>query len=244
MVWKHNYEKDRNRRLKKKFGIDLQEYWILFENQDGCCALCNKHADELKEIYPRYKYSPLHVDHDHTTGKIRGLLCVGCNTSLGRLGDNEESILKVLEYLKGRQLMQNFEVLLRRPVSNDADELITLVKEHCEENDLEYDEESIKMYLYLQMTQLPSIVAVLDNKVVGAISFAILPDHFKSNKFYAEKLAVFVSKDQRKKGIGTALLDRAEEVCRQQGVKEFYFKGSYGPKGYSEIEKQYKKELG
>lgn len=140
--------------------------------------------------------------------------------------------------------MQEYnELLLRRPCPSDADELISLVEEHCVDNNIDYDAESIKVYLYVQIAQMPSIVAVLNNKVVGAISFVILPDHFKKNKFYGEKVAVFVSKDYRGKGIGTALLDRAEEICKQQGIKEFYFKGPIRPKGYTETDRQYKKEL-
>lgn len=139
--------------------------------------------------------------------------------------------------------MQDYDLLLRGPVTNDADDLIKLVKEYCEEHNKDYDEENIKMYLYVQMKQVPCIVAVLDNKVVGAISFIILPDHYKSDKFYAEKIAVFVSKDQRNKGIGTALLNKAEEICKQQNVKQFYFEGPVRPKGYKEVEVKYVKEL-
>ena len=135
------------------------------------------------------------------------------------------------------------ELLLRRPVPNDLEELIELVKEYCEDNHIEYDEKTIRTYLIVQISQLPSVVAVQDNKVVGAVSFIILPDHFKADKYIAEKMAIFVSKEYRNKDIGTKLLNKAEQVCKEQGIKQFYFKGSIRPKGYKEIERQYMKEL-
>lgn len=61
--------------LLKLYGIAVHGYNRLFEEQQGCCAICNRHQITFKRR--------LSVDHNHTTGKVRGLLCVACNTDLG-----------------------------------------------------------------------------------------------------------------------------------------------------------------
>lgn len=89
---KRNPDKAREYNFKSKYGITTKEYDELYTGQSGCCALCSKHSTELSR--------PLCVDHDHETGKVRGLLCSTCNSGLGKLGDNEEGLLKALEYLR------------------------------------------------------------------------------------------------------------------------------------------------
>jgi Recombination endonuclease VII len=66
--------KGKNGQLKASYGIDLSAYNQMLQIQKDCCALCQRHKS-------KFKYS-LHVDHDHTTGRIRGLLCARCNTDL------------------------------------------------------------------------------------------------------------------------------------------------------------------
>lgn len=61
--------------LKQRYGITPAIYQDMFEKQKGCCAICGKHQLEFKR--------KLCVDHNHETGTIRGLLCSGCNYSLG-----------------------------------------------------------------------------------------------------------------------------------------------------------------
>lgn len=73
--------------LKYKFNLTLEEYDKMFEAQNGVCAICG-----LPEIARR-----LAVDHDHKTGKIRGLLCANCNISLGWYEKNK---IEVEEYLR------------------------------------------------------------------------------------------------------------------------------------------------
>jgi hypothetical protein len=65
----------REKRLLKKYGIGLGQYDMLLRLQNGTCALCLRPPKNL----------PLHVDHDHGTGAIRGLLCHRCNRGLGYL---------------------------------------------------------------------------------------------------------------------------------------------------------------
>lgn len=72
---KNNKEKIRDHLLKRRFGITLEEYNQILENQNYCCKICERHESKFK--------ISLAVDHDHETGKIRGLLCSKCNTTLG-----------------------------------------------------------------------------------------------------------------------------------------------------------------
>lgn len=78
----------REQSLRTKFGITTTEYEARLASQGGVCALCRK---------PQ-KTNRLAVDHDHNTGRIRGLLCMNCNTSLGRF---ENIIPEFLAYLRG-----------------------------------------------------------------------------------------------------------------------------------------------
>ena len=81
----------RNTNLLRSYGISLDDYTALLKKQNYKCAVC------LREYTTQRK---LVVDHDHETGKIRGLLCHYCNRGLGLLGDTRESVERVLEYLK------------------------------------------------------------------------------------------------------------------------------------------------
>ena len=74
--------------LKNKYGITLEEYYEMAK--DGC-DICGKTVEENK--------GTLIVDHDHETGKVRGVLCTVCNTGLGKLGDNVKGLTRALEYL-------------------------------------------------------------------------------------------------------------------------------------------------
>ena len=82
--------KNRKKNLMKNYGLTLEQYDQMFENQGGVCAIC-----EETNISDRR----LVVDHNHKTGKIRGLLCYRCNV---RVGFMEDKILtsKTKEYLK------------------------------------------------------------------------------------------------------------------------------------------------
>jgi len=74
--------------LKNRYGITVEEYDEMAK--DGC-DICGKTSEENKGY--------LNVDHDHETGKLRGVLCLTCNTGLGKLGDNVEGLTRALEYL-------------------------------------------------------------------------------------------------------------------------------------------------
>ena len=84
-------DEQKNRKLKRKYGITLDEYNLMFLKQQGNCLICSIHQSILKR--------PLVVDHCHNTGKVRGLLCSNCNTALGLLKEDEEIIKNLLEYI-------------------------------------------------------------------------------------------------------------------------------------------------
>jgi len=89
---KNNPEILRNIHLKRKYGITVEDYNKILQEQKECCMGCRKHQSEFIKV--------LCVDHCHTTGQIRGLLCNNCNRSLGLLGDNISTIENLLNYLK------------------------------------------------------------------------------------------------------------------------------------------------
>jgi hypothetical protein len=90
---KSNPKKTRGYNVKKLYGISLAEYEALHEKQSSCCAVCGVSANDSAK-------GRLHVDHCHSTGAVRGLLCSNCNTSLGLLKDDPERIKKLLTYLE------------------------------------------------------------------------------------------------------------------------------------------------
>lgn len=90
----------RERQLKHKYGIDFEEYSRLLKEQDGCCAICKEDRNRTSGDNPeKWNYA---VDHDHSTGKVRGLLCNQCNRGLGMFKDEPELLEKALQYLRSR----------------------------------------------------------------------------------------------------------------------------------------------
>ncbi len=83
--------------LKWKYGVTLAEYDVMFEAQGGVCAICGKPeiATDKSGVVKR-----LAVDHDHDSGKIRGLLCFKCNSMVGFVQDDSDIFLKVSDYLR------------------------------------------------------------------------------------------------------------------------------------------------
>ncbi len=81
----------RKSKLKYYYGITLIEYDQMFEDQNGVCAVCGNMNDSGQR---------LSIDHDHKTGKIRGLLCHRCNVALGYAKDSVDLLEKLIKYLK------------------------------------------------------------------------------------------------------------------------------------------------
>lgn len=84
------YRKQKDEALRKNYGINLDQYEILAEVQNHRCKICNK--PEMGKA--------LAVDHNHGTGKIRGLLCQNCNMGLGKFQDSVEFLSEAIKYLK------------------------------------------------------------------------------------------------------------------------------------------------
>jgi hypothetical protein len=86
-------KQQRTSRLKRAFGLSLAAYRSLYKKQKGKCAICGKRGSG--------KRKRLFVDHDHRTGKVRGLLCNKHNRGLGHFNDDPLLLLKAAHYLKG-----------------------------------------------------------------------------------------------------------------------------------------------
>lgn len=78
--------------LKKTYGITLDEYEVLADKQNNACAICGKECATGKMLA---------VDHNHKTGKVRGLLCFSCNIAIGHLAvdDGPELLSKAINYI-------------------------------------------------------------------------------------------------------------------------------------------------
>lgn len=82
-----------NRYNLKQYGITYAQHQAMFAAQGGRCAIC-------KSDKPGSKGKGWHVDHDHKTGTVRGLLCHFCNTAIGSLKDDPDLLRAAAEYLE------------------------------------------------------------------------------------------------------------------------------------------------
>lgn len=78
--------------LRKKYGITAAQYDLIFTLQDNKCAIC-RGTDSRGN-------GRMHVDHDHSTGKIRGILCQACNVTLGKMHDSPSLLRAAALYLE------------------------------------------------------------------------------------------------------------------------------------------------
>lgn len=83
--------------LKKKYGLSVEDYQTLFDKQDGKCACCSTRLNIVKS---NNGHDTACVDHNHKTGKVRGLLCNHCNRALGLLKEDAEVMKKLISYLE------------------------------------------------------------------------------------------------------------------------------------------------
>jgi hypothetical protein len=77
---------NRNYHLRRRYGITAEHYDRMLEEQSGLCAICRERP-------------AAHVDHDHATGRVRGLLCFNCNQALGNFTDRRDFMLAAIAYL-------------------------------------------------------------------------------------------------------------------------------------------------
>jgi hypothetical protein len=83
-----------NRSLIYKHGITIEDYYRILAKQKGKCAICRTE----KPGHSRMLF--FCVDHDHKTGKVRGLLCDDCNLGIGKLKDSRGNLLRAWRYLR------------------------------------------------------------------------------------------------------------------------------------------------
>ena len=81
---------DKESYLNRNYDISVREYQDMLVSQCFRCLICNKGFDEAKP----------HIDHNHTTGKVRGILCSNCNTGLGMFRDSTLNLANAIVYLK------------------------------------------------------------------------------------------------------------------------------------------------
>ena len=82
-----------------RHGISSDDYNKMLSRQNGCCAICGDELENVKCVTC--------IDHDHETGKVRGLLCLLCNNGLGMFRDNPEVLMRAAEYLEGKKESKN-----------------------------------------------------------------------------------------------------------------------------------------
>lgn len=85
---KANFDKIRDQKRQKIYGVSRELFDAMLQNQDHKCAICKTPVDHGSAL-----------DHCHTTGKIRGILCSCCNTALGKFRDNIDNLNSAIEYL-------------------------------------------------------------------------------------------------------------------------------------------------
>jgi hypothetical protein len=84
----------KNSKLKQAYGISLDEFNVLLNNQNNCCAICTQPFSSKKMSEKPF------VDHNHKTGKVRQLLCLNCNSIIGYSRENMLVLKAAIKYLK------------------------------------------------------------------------------------------------------------------------------------------------
>lgn len=84
---------NRNSAYKRRYNITLEDYNEMLVAQGHCCAICSCGSWESRD-------GRLHVDHDHQTGEVRGLLCYKCNVGLGSFQDDPAGLRAAADYLE------------------------------------------------------------------------------------------------------------------------------------------------
>jgi hypothetical protein len=85
-------KKSNDKRRHEKFGLPQGWYTTQYEKQNGSCAICYGQQEGKPKDFA--------IDHNHSTGQIRGLLCNRCNTSIGKFKEDPEILLNAIKYLK------------------------------------------------------------------------------------------------------------------------------------------------
>ena len=100
-------EKDKNRDRIRKYGIGTEDYNRMYIKQKKVCKICKKRGPQMRKSGI---VLDLHIDHNHQTGRVRGLLCTYCNNSLGMLDEAIVTFLRAILYI----LTDRFIYLIKR----------------------------------------------------------------------------------------------------------------------------------
>ena len=87
--------------LRRRYGMTLEEYRYLLVSQGGVCAIC-AHPETRKNPKNNKVYD-MAIDHNHKTGKVRGLLCTACNNGLKCFRDNSKLLWWAIHYLENKE---------------------------------------------------------------------------------------------------------------------------------------------
>ena len=90
-------EKNKDKLLRKRYGITFKQLDIMIESQNNLCYICGKIECRIRS---NGKSRELSVDHNHETGQVRDLLCSKCNLVVGNCDESIEILLKTIEYIK------------------------------------------------------------------------------------------------------------------------------------------------
>ncbi len=96
--------------LKRNYGITPQQYDAMHAEQSGRCPICSRvlirQTDETREFKGHLAIDVARVDHCHETGRVRGLLCSGCNVGLGMFREQPKFLLNAVGYLRANATLQ------------------------------------------------------------------------------------------------------------------------------------------
>jgi hypothetical protein len=96
-----NRARARRKRLAK-YGLTADDYQSMMASQNGVCAICER-PETVRQPHRIGGGESLAIDHDHATGKVRGLLCMTCNTAIGKLNDDPNLLRVAARYLEQHQ---------------------------------------------------------------------------------------------------------------------------------------------
>lgn len=91
------HDVNRATELRARYGMTLTQYAELLASQNGCCAIC---ASTEAMVNPTKRKYSLAVDHDESTGRVRGILCTNCNQGLGKFKHDVKLFAAAIEYLQ------------------------------------------------------------------------------------------------------------------------------------------------
>lgn len=95
----HISEIERNSHIKRTYGLSKEDFMSIISSQGNSCGICRIPFSVMSFIKEGRKIRTA-VDHDHDTGKVRGILCATCNLGIGFFGDNEEHLQMAIDYLR------------------------------------------------------------------------------------------------------------------------------------------------